>query len=129
MEIVGQSAGERPNKVIPPILPESDVQNFDLQNVARLGTLDGDGAGQDMSGQHPFVFRVNLRELGRDVKSAAVGYHIRSAADGVDRHLVAAGNPKDGLQPGFEEAPVTGLGAGMQVMMCHDGLLFGAALA
>jgi hypothetical protein len=24
---------------------------------------------------------------------------------------------------------VTGLGAGMQVMMCHDGLLFGAALA
>jgi hypothetical protein len=63
------------------------------------------------------------------VKSAGVRYHIRASADRVDRHFVATGNGEDGLQPGFEEAPVTRRGAGMEVMMGHDGLLFGSALA
>ena len=121
MEIVGQGAGQRLDHVPAPILPELDVQDLDRQHVAGLGALDRDRAGEDMAGQHPLVPGVNLVHLGRDVKFAAVGQHVRTAADGVDGDLVAAGDGENGLERGLEEAPMTGLGAGMQVMMGHGG--------
>ena len=120
VEIVGQGAGERPDHIVAPVLPELDVEDLDLQHVAGLGALDRDRTGQDMAGHHPLVFGMNLGEFGRDVKPAAVRHHVRAAADGVDGHLVAAGDGEDGLQLGFEEAPMAGLGAGMQVMMRHE---------
>ena len=51
VEIVGQGAGERPDQVIAPVLPELDVENLDLEHVAGLGALDGDRSGQDMAGR------------------------------------------------------------------------------
>jgi hypothetical protein len=62
---------------------------------------------------------MNLVHLGRNVKFAAVGQHVRTAADGVDRDLVTARDGEDGLERSLEEAPMTGLGAGMQVVMGH----------
>ena len=70
VEIVGQGAGERPDQVVAPVLPQADVEDFDLQHVAGLGALDRDRTGQDMTGHHPLVFGVNLVEFGRDVKPA-----------------------------------------------------------
>ena len=121
MEIVWQGAGEGPDQVIAPILPEPDIENFNLQDIAGLSAFDRDRAGQDMSGHHPFVFGVNFPQFGRNVKPGGVGQDVRAAADRVNRHLIAAGDGEDGLQSGFKEAPVTGPGAGMQVMVGHDG--------
>src|SRR5436305_1523142 len=65
---------------------------------------------------------MNLVEFGRNMKPAPVRHHLRAAANGVDRHLIAAGDGKHRLQFRFEKAPVAGFGAGMQVMMRHVGL-------
>lgn len=119
VEIVGQGAGQRPDHVPAPILPELHVEDLDREHVAGLGPLDRDRAGEDMAGQHAFVLGMNLEHLGRNVKLAGVGQHVRTAADGVDRHLVTACDDQGGLERSFEEAPMTGLGAGMQVMMGH----------
>ena len=43
MEIVGQGAGQRPDQIIAPVLPQPDIENFDLQNVARLGASTATG--------------------------------------------------------------------------------------
>jgi len=53
---------------------------------------NGDWTGQDMTGHHPLVFRVNLHEFGRDVRLVAVRHHLRAAADGVDGHFIAVGD-------------------------------------
>src|SRR5437764_497549 len=116
MEIVWQGAGEGPDQVIAPILPEPDIEDFNLQDIAGLSAFDRDRTGQDMSGHHPFVFGVNFHQFGRNVKPGGVGQDLRAAADRVNRHLIAAGDGEDGLQPRFKDAPVTGLGAGMQVL-------------
>ena len=126
MEIVGQGAGQRLDQVIAPVLPELDVEDVDLQHVAGLGALDRDRAGQDMARHHALVLGMDLGKLGRDVKLAAVRHHVGAAADGVDRDFIAAGDGQDRLQFGFEEAPVAGLGAGMQVMMGHGADFLGA---
>ena len=97
MEIVGQGAGQRPDQVVAPVLPELDVEDVDLQHIAGLGAFDRDRAGQDMAGQHPLVFGVNLGKFRRNVKLAAVRHHVRAAADGVDGHFIAAGDGEDGL--------------------------------
>ena len=55
-------------------------------------------------------------------KLALVRHHVRAAADGVDRDLIAAGDGEHRFQFGFEKTPVAGLGAGMQVVMRHEGL-------
>jgi len=70
---------------------------------------------------HPLAFGVNVGKFGRDVKAAAVRYDLGPAADGVDGYLVAAFDSENGLQFGLEEAPMAGFGAGIQVMMFHDG--------
>ena len=70
VEIVGQGAGERPDQIVTPVLPQADVEDLDLQHVAGLGALDRDRTGQDMARHHPLVFGVNLGEFGRDVKFA-----------------------------------------------------------
>ena len=124
MEIVGQGAGERPDQIVAPVLPELDVEDVDLQHVAGLGALDRDRAGQDMARQHPLVLGVDFGKFGRNVKLAAVRHHVGTAADGVDRDLIAAGDGQDRLQLRFEKAPVAGFGAGMQVMMGHCGRCF-----
>ena len=111
MEIVGQGAGERTDQVVAPVLPELDVEDVDLEHVAGLGALDRDRPGQDMAGHHALALGMHLDEFGRDVKLALVGHHVRAAADGVDRDLVAAFDGQHRLQPGFEEAPMAGLGA------------------
>jgi len=117
VEIVGQGAGEWTDQVIAPVLPEPDVENLDFKHVARFGAFDGDWTGQDMTRQHPLVLRVNLGEFGWDMKFAPVRHHLRPAADGVDRHFIAAGDGEDRFQLGFEEAPVAGLRGGMQMMV------------
>ena len=67
-------------------------------------------------------------EFGRNVKFAAVRHHVRAAADGVDRDLIAAGDGQDGLQFQLEKTPVAGLGAGMKMMMRHGGRAFSSVL-
>jgi hypothetical protein len=119
VEVVGQGAGQRLDHVPAPILPKLNVEDLDREHVARLGARDRDRAGENVARQHAVVAGMNLEHLGRNVKLVAVGQHVRPAADGVDRHLIAAGDGEDGLQRGFEEAPMAGFGAGMQVVMGH----------
>ena len=121
VEIVRQGAGQGADQVPAPVLPQLDVENFDLQHVAGLGALDRDRTGQDMAGQHPLAFGVNLGQLGRHVKLRAIRHRVRAAADGVDGHLIAAGDGEDGFQFRFEKAPVAGLGAGLQMVVRHGG--------
>ena len=121
MEIVGQGAGQRPDQVVAPVLPQADVEDFDLQHVAGHRSLDRDRPGEDMPGHHPLAFGVNLVEFGRDMKLLPVRHHIRAAADGVDGHFIAALDGEGRLQFRLEKPPMAGLGAGMQVMMRHDG--------
>ncbi|MEY9130540.1 hypothetical protein ACVIW3_000162 [Bradyrhizobium diazoefficiens] len=111
MEIVGQGAGQRPDQIPAPVLPELDVEDLDREHVAGFGPLDRDRSGEDVAGQHALTLRVDLVHLRRNVKFVAVGQHVRAAADGVDRHLVAALDREDGLERGFEEAPMAGFGA------------------
>ena len=73
-----------------------------------------------MTLQLALAFRMNIGEFGRDAKLGIVRDHFGSAADGIDRHFIAAGDGHDRLQPGFKKAPVAGFGAGMQVMMGHE---------
>src|SRR5829696_2702103 len=63
---------------------------------------------------------MNLRKLGRDVKLAFVRHDLGTAADGLDGDFIAAGEGQDRLQFRVEVAPVTGFGAGMQVVMGHE---------
>ena len=120
-KVVGQGAAQRLDHVPAPVLSQLDVENLDFQHVAGFGALDRDRTGQDVTGQHPLVFGVNFSEFGRHVKLAPVRNHIRTAAEGVDRDLIAAGDGEDGLQFGFEKTPVAGFGAGLQVVMRHGG--------
>jgi hypothetical protein len=53
---------------------------------------------------------MDIEELRRDVKLCFVGHDIRTAADGVNGHLVAAFDREHRLEPGFEETPMTGFG-------------------
>lgn len=110
MEIVGQGTRQRLDHVPSPILPELDVEDLDREHVAGLGAFDGDRAGEDVAGQHALVLGMNLVHFRRNVKLVAVGQHVGPAADGVDRHLVAALDGEDGLERGFEEAPMAGFG-------------------
>jgi hypothetical protein len=64
---------------------------------------------------------VNFEKFGRDVEFVAVRHHVGTAADGVNGHFIAAIDGEDGFQLGFEKAPMAGLGAGMQMMMGHEG--------
>ena len=118
-EIVGQGAGQRPDQVVAPVLPQLDVEDVDLQHVAGFGAFDRHRPGQDVAGHHPLVLGMNFVEFRRDVKLVAVRHDVRTAADGIDGHFVAAVDGQDGFQPGFEKAPMAGLGAGMQMMMGH----------
>ena len=119
VEIVRQRAGQRPDHVVAPVLPELDVENIDLEHVAGHRALDRDRAGQDMAGHHSLASGMDVGEFGRDVKFASVRHHLRAAADGVDGHFIAAGDGEHGFQLGLEEAPMAGLGAGMQMVMRH----------
>jgi hypothetical protein len=74
-----------------------------------------------VTGHHPLAFGENLVEFGRDMKLLSVRHHIPAAADGVDGHFIAALDGEDRLQFRLEKPPVAGLGAGLQVMVCHDG--------
>ena len=121
VEIVGQGAGQRLDQIVAPVLPELDVEDVDLQHVAGRGAFDRDRAGQDMARHHALVLGVDVGKLRRDVKFAAVRHHVGAAGDGVDGDFIAAGDGQDGLQFRFEKAPVAGFGAGMQVMMGHEG--------
>ena len=109
-------------------MPQADFEDFDLQHVAGLGALDRDRTGQDMAGHHPLIPGMNLVEFGRDVKLLSVRHHVRAAADGVDGHLIAALDGEDRLPFRFEKPPVAGLGAGMQMMVRHDGTFTSARL-
>jgi hypothetical protein len=120
VEIVGQGARQRTDQIVAPVLPQLDVENVELQYVAGFGAGNRDRAGQDMARHHPFTLRMDIGEFGRDVKLGTIGQHVRSAADGIDGDLVAAGDRQHRLQLRFEKAPMAGLGAGMQVMMCHE---------
>ncbi len=120
MEIVGQGAGERADQVVTPVLPELHVENVDLQHVAGQGAFHRNGPGQDMAGHHALGPRVDIQEFGRDVEFALVRQLVRAAADGIDGDLVAAPDGQDGPKLGFEEAPMAGFGARMQMMMGHD---------
>ena len=73
-----------------------------------------------MARHHPLIPGVHLGELRRDVKPAPVRHHVRPAADGVDRDLIAAGDGQDRVELCFEKATMAGLGAGMQVMVGHE---------
>ena len=133
MEIVGQGAGERPDQIVTPVLPQADLEDLDFQHIAGHCAFDRDRTGQDMAGHHALASGVHLVEFGRDMKRLAIGHHVRSAADGVDGHLIAAFDGEHGLQFGFEKTPVAGLGAGMQMMVGHgmariDGALQGVCL-
>jgi hypothetical protein len=115
----GRGAGQRPDQIPAPVLPQLDVENLDLQHVAGLCPFDRDRAGQDVAGQHPLAPGVNLGEFGRDMKLLRVRHCVGAAADGVDGHLVTAGDGQDRFQPRLEEAPMAGFGAGMQVVVRH----------
>ena len=119
MEIVGQGAGERTDQVVAPVLPELDVEDVHFQHVAGLGAFDRDRPGQDVAGHHALAFGMHLVELGRDVKFGLVGKLVRAARDRVHGDLIAAVDGQDRLEFRFEKAPVTGFGAGMQMMMGH----------
>ncbi len=119
MEIIGQGAGERFDQVVAPILPQPDVKDIDLQHIAGLGALDRDRAGEDVARQHPLGPRMDVRKLRRNVKFGPVGHHVGAAADGVDGDLVAALDREHRLEFCFEEAPVAGLGARREMMVCH----------
>ena len=126
MEIVGQGAGQRPDQIVAPVLPELYIENLDLEHVARFRTRDRNRTGEDVTGHHPLAFGMNFSEFGRHVKFAPVRHHVRAAADGIDGDFIAAGDGEDRLQLGFEKAPVAGFGAGMQVMMRHEGTFLSA---
>ena len=120
MKIVGQGAGQRPDQVPAPILPELDIEDIHLQHVT------GFGIGQPQSGRSKYDpapsarSGMNIGKFGRDVKLGIVRDHFGAAGDGIDRDFIAAGDGHDRLQPGFKKAPVAGFGAGMQVMMGHE---------
>ncbi len=123
MEVVGQGAGERTDQVIAPVLPEFHIEDVDLQHIAGLGAFDRDRPGQDMAGHHALTFGMHLVEFGRDMEFGLVRKLLRAARDGVHGDFVAAVDGQDRLEFRFEKAPVTGLGAGMQMMMGHGGSL------
>ena len=77
-----------------------------------------------MTGHHALISGVDFGEFGRDVKLAAVWHDLGAAADRVDGHLVAAADCEHRFELRFKKAPVAGFGAGMQVMMHHEGFWF-----
>src|SRR5262249_40796559 len=99
---------------------KADLDDFHFENVAWLCAFDRDRSGKDVTRHHPFAFCVHLSQLGRNVKLGALRHRIRSAADGVDRHLVTACNHKHRLQRCVEKAPVTGLRTCPQMMALHE---------
>jgi hypothetical protein len=97
VEIVGQGAGERPDQIVTPVLPQFDVEDFDFQHVAGLGAGNRDRAGQDMAGQHPLVLGMHRVAFGRHMKLLAVRQHVRAAGNGIDGDFVAAGDREHGF--------------------------------
>jgi len=79
VEIVGQSAGQRTDHVVAPVLPELDVENVDLEHVAGFGAFDRDRAGQDVAGHHPLAVGMHIGKLRRDVKFGFVRHHVGAA--------------------------------------------------
>ncbi len=59
-ELFGQRAEQRQNGDEPPILADADIQDIDLQHVARLGAFDEDGTGYEM-GSGALLQRVERR--------------------------------------------------------------------
>ena len=79
MEIVGQGAGQRPDEIVAPVLPELDVENVDFEHVTGYGAIHRNRAGQDMARHHPLILRMDFGKLGRDMKLAAVRHHVGTA--------------------------------------------------
>ena len=119
-EVVRQGAGERADDVIAPVLAQLDILDGDLQHMAGLGAADGDGTGEKVARQLARHDAVDLLQLGRRLE-AALGHDLGGAADGLDRHTVAAGDREHRLERGIEIAPVDGLGIGFQEVLGHDG--------
>ena len=123
-KIVRQRAGQRPHIGVAPILAQLDVQDADLQHVARLGASHRDRAGQNVARHAPLDFGMDAVQLGRHV-IAGTGQIRDSARDGLDRHPVAAVDGQHRLQRGVEPAPVHRAGVGSQAMLLHAGGRFG----
>src|SRR5689334_14186750 len=120
MKIVGQRACQRADQVVAPVLPELDVEDIYFQHVAGLRAPNSDGTGEDMTRHHPLALRMDLEQFGRHMKPAFVRHDVWAAADGVDGYLIAAVYREHWLELRFKEAPMTGFGAGMQMMMGHE---------
>ena len=67
----GKSSGSVPSKrddeIEAPVLPQHDVENIDLQNVAGVRALDIDRAGQEMRARPPLGAIDDRTMLGKDL--------------------------------------------------------------
>ena len=88
-------------------LRETTLELGPERSVLRIGR----GSENEFVVPDPLASRMHVVKLRRDMKFAPVGQHLGAAADGVDGDLVAAFDGQDGLQRGFEKAPMTGFGA------------------
>ncbi len=90
MKIIGQRAAEGADHIPPPVREQFNVENFNLEHVAGLGTFYRNWTGQNVSGEHPFVLLVNFMHFRRNEKLGFVRQHVRTAAHRIDGHFISA---------------------------------------
>lgn len=129
-ELVRQGAEERQDRHEAPVEAELQVEDVDLQHVARLGALHVDGAGDEVRAGAPLQGVEGVEQVGRHpggvgVERLAPARRMRVQGDGVARF-----HGQHGRQRGVEIAEHHGLGRrGDLVMGRHGGSFYGCQTA
>ena len=113
--IVGQGAGERPHRVVAPIVVRLDRLDIDLQHLAGLGAADGDGAGEDVRTEPRRKLVLNRRERRRN-RQRRRRHQFSWPRHRRDHDALAAVDGQPRRQLGIEIAPVHGLGRRLEAM-------------
>jgi len=108
---------------VTPVLAQLDVQNPHLEDMAWCGTFNKDRAGQDVRPRTALAARMDLLQLGRNVKLRRIRHEVGRPRHAINRDFIAALHGEHRLELRIEKSPMAGLRAGFEMVVGHRGLL------
>ena len=99
-KIIRQGAGERPHRIVAPVIEHIDCLDVDLKHLPGLGAFDRNGTGQDVRPELARDLGVNGRQRRRN-DERCLWHQLGAARHRRDRHALAAVDRKAGRKAGM----------------------------